>query len=183
MINHVGTKTLETKRLILRRYELSDAEDMFNNFANSKNVSRFLSWYPHENVEVTKKLLISWIEEYKNDNRYMWAIVLKEMNQVIGSISVVGMSEKHQTAELAYTIGEAYWGKGIATEAVEVVIAFLFNEVGFHRIQAKHDTRNPASGRVMEKVGMKFEGTMRHERIHKDGSRGDTSIWAIIHDE
>lgn len=54
MINHVGTKTLETKRLILRRYELSDAEDMFNNFANNENVSRFLSWYPHENVETTK---------------------------------------------------------------------------------------------------------------------------------
>lgn len=182
MVKNVGTKTIETERLILRQLQLSDAEDMFNNFTNNENVSRFLSWNPHENIEVTKNLLINWVDDYKNDNKYFWAIVLKENQQVIGTTSVVELSIKDQKAELGYCIGENYWGRGIVTELTKAVIAFLFNEVGVHRIEAKHDTKNPASGRVMEKVGMKYEGTMRHARFNK-GAWCDTKIYAIIRDD
>ena len=182
-MNHVGTVTIDTERLILRKFEVLDAQNMFDNWANSREVCKFLSWEPHGSVETTKDILARWMEAYQNSERYHWAIVLKEIGEVIGSLSVITLSEKHQNCELGYCMGEQYWGKGIMTEAVKAVISFLFNEVGFHRLYAGHDTLNPASGKVMQKSGMVLEGTLRHNKVRKDGSFADGNIWAILSDD
>lgn len=179
-MNSIGTKTIETKRLILRKFEINDASNMFDNWANDPEVCKFLSWEPHGNIEVTKNLLFSWIEAYQSNKTYNWAMVLKETNQVIGSLSVISLSQKHQNCELGYCMSKIYWNQGIMTEAVTAIIDFLFNEVEVHRIQAKHDIKNPGSGRVMEKSGMLLEGTMRHGVLRKDGSYADHNIYAII---
>ncbi len=180
MLNNIGTTTLETERLILRKFHITDAQDMFDNWAKNPTVCKFLTWEHHDCVETTQKVLTSWINAYETETQYNWAIVSKATSKVIGSISVVDMSQKHRNCEIGYCIGENYWNKGIATEALKTVINYMFDVVGMHRIQAKHDAKNPASGKVMEKSGMNFEGTMKHARLHKDNSWGDTNIWAII---
>ena len=182
-MNHLGTKTLEAPRLILRQFRPSDAQDMFNNWCNSPAVCKYLSWDPHRELETTRKVLSGWVEAYQDNTVYHWVIELKENNQAIGSIGALNVSEKHLECFLGYCIGEAFWGQGLMTEAVARVITFLFEEVGLHRIEARHLTKNPASGRVMEKCGMVWEGTLRRNRLMKDGTYGDMNIWAILRED
>lgn len=182
-MNHLGTKTLETPRLILRQFKRSDAEDMFNNWACSPAVTRFLSWEPHADVEVTRQVISGWIEAYQKEGKCNWAIELKEISQVIGSLAVVDLSERNLRCVLGYCMGERFWGQGLMTEAVGRLIEFLFVEVGLNRVEAKHSTLNPASGKVMEKNGMKLEGTLREEHLMKDGCFCDSNIRAILRED
>ena len=182
MVIDKGTRPIETPRLLLRRFELSDAQQMFDNWANNAAVCRFLPWPPHGTISVTQSLVKNWVDAYESDDRYHWAMVLKSTTQVVGSISVSQMWPKNACCELGYCMSEQYWGQGLTTEAVQAVIAYLLQEVGMHRIQAHHDTQNPASGRVMEKSGMQMEGTLRHSRMRDDGTFADWNIWAIVAD-
>ena len=158
-MKHQGTKKIETRRLILRQFTLNDAEPMYRNWASDGEVTRYLTWTPHESVEETKSLLKEWIDDYKKPEKYEWGIELKEIGEPIGSIGVVGIREKIGAMEIGYCISEAYWHQGITSEAFEAVIAYLTKEVGARRIESRHDTRNPYSGKVMEKCGLKYEGT------------------------
>ena len=89
-MRNLGTKRLETDRLILRKFELSDAEPMYRNWANDPEVTKFLTWPPHDDVKVTADVLRGWISQYENDTFYQWAIVLKESSpEPIGSISIL----------------------------------------------------------------------------------------------
>ena len=132
---------------------------MYRNWASDGEVTRYLTWTPHESVEETKSLLKEWIDDYKKPEKYEWCIELKEIGEPIGSIGVVGIREKIGAMEIGYCISEAYWHQGITSEAFEAVIAYLTKEVGARRIESRHDTRNPYSGKVMEKCGLKYEGT------------------------
>ena len=183
MLSHKGTVSLETDHLILRSFKIEDAEDMFLNWASDYEVAKFLSWQTHETPEVTKQILSSWIKAYERPDTYNWCIILKEYDKAIGHISVVELNDKNQRCSIGYCIGKAFWNKGLMTESLKAVIEFLFNEVGMNRIQAKHDTDNPASGEVMKKAGMKYEGTLHQYRKRKDGTFGNSSIYAIIKDE
>ena len=158
-MKHQGTKKIETRRLILRQFTLNDAEPMYRNWASDGEVTRYLTWTPHESVDETKSLLKEWIDDYKKPEKYEWCIELKEIGEPIGSIGVVGIREKIGAMEIGYCISEAYWHQGITSEAFEAVIAYLTKEVGARRIESRHDTRNPYSGKVMEKCGLKYEGT------------------------
>lgn len=183
MLNHKGTVTLETHRLILRRFTLEDAEDMFNNWANDNEVTKYLTWWPHSSIDVTRQIIQMWVNEYSKDITYNWGIELKEIGQVIGSIGVTDLCHKDNRCEIGYCISKSYWNKGITTEALKAVIRFLFSEVGVNRIQAKHDVLNPGSGRVMEKAGMKYEGTFRQYIIRKDGTFGDIKMYAVLKED
>lgn len=160
MLKHKGTVRLETSRLILRRAQMEDAEPMFHNWANDKEVTKYLTWPPHSNIEVTQKLLASWVESYEKEDYYQWMIVLKEIHEPIGSIMVSTVG-RAQSAHVGYCIGKKWWHQGIMSETLQAVMDFLFNEVGYHRVEAMHDSNNPNSGKVMAKCGMKYEGTLR----------------------
>ncbi len=160
-MKHCGTVRLETERLILRRFEKDDAEAMFRNWASDSEVTRFLTWPAHSSVDVSRRVLDDWVAAYANDGYYQWAIVLKEIGEPIGGISVVRMDESVGAAEVGYCIGRSWWHRGITSEALRAVMDFLFDQVGFDRIAARHDVNNPHSGMVMRKCGMKYEGTMR----------------------
>ena len=169
MLNHKGTQTIETPRLVLRKAEMADAEPMFRNWAADPEVTRFLTWPPHENVEVTQSLLKHWTTEYEKDDYYHWMVVLKELGEPIGSISVVNQRDDIAEAEIGYCIGKAWWHQGIMTEALTAVMDYLFDEVGMNRIEAKHDVNNPHSGAVMKKCGMRYEGTSRQSDRNNQG--------------
>ena len=161
MLTHKGTKTIETSRLILRRAVREDAEPMFRNWASDSEVTKFLTWPTHKNVEITQSLLEGWAAEYERSDYYHWMIVLKEIGEPIGSISVVRQNDRVEEAEIGYCIGRRWWHKGIVSEALAAVIEYLFTEVGMNRVAARHDPNNPHSGGVMRKCGMKYEGTNR----------------------
>ena len=168
MLQHKGTVTIETPRLILRQARIEDAEPMSRNWANDAEVTKFLTWPAHGNVEITKRLLTSWVDSYQKDDYYQWMIVLKEMNEPIGSImaSTVGRAE---SAHIGYCIGKRWWHQGIMSETLKAVMDFLFDEIGYHRVEAMHDSNNPHSGGVMKKCGMKYEGTARQADRNNQG--------------
>ena len=161
MLNHQGTKKLETERLILRQFKIEDYVEMYNNWACEDVVTKFLTWQTHTNQDVTKSVLADGISKYANKDFYNWAIELKEENRLIGNISVVSLREETLSAILGYCMGSKWWGKEIMPEAGKAVLKYLFEEVGFNRIAANHDKNNPKSGRVMQKIGMTYEGTLR----------------------
>lgn len=160
MLRHKGTQTIETPRLILRQARSEDAEPMFRNWANDPEVTKFLTWPVHGSIEVSERVLASWVDSYQKDDYYQWMIVLKKTGEPIGSImsSTVGRAE---SAHIGYCIGKAWWHQGIMSETLKAVMDFLFDEVGYHRIEAMHDPNNPNSGAVMRKCGMQYEGTLR----------------------
>lgn len=181
-MNHKGTVTLETERLILRRFTLDDAEDAFRNWESSEKVTRYLTWEPYKNIDDLKDYIRYVIDCCEKPDHYDWVIELKGLGQVIGSIGVIWEREDIAACEIGYCLGDAFWGKGIMPEALKEVIRFLFNEVGMNRIQATHDANNPKSGRVMEKCGLKYEGTMRQASRNNQGIC-DSVMRAILRED
>ena len=182
MLTHKGTVPIITKRLKLRRYELDDAYDMFKNWAADNEVTKFLSWKPHDNIDVTKEFVVQSISKY-NNNIYYWGIELKEIGEIIGDISIVRLEEAHLSCEIGYCMSRKYWGNGIMTEALKAVIDYLFAEVGFNRIAAKHDTNNVGSGKVMIKSGMSYEGTLRQVKLRNNNEFYDLAQYAILKED
>ena len=150
-MNRTGTQRIETHRLILRPFRAEDAEDMFANWASDPEVTRFLTWPPHSDADVTRWLLSQWIPHYEDGGYFQWAIELRETGAVIGSIAVVKLEEAIGSAEIGYCLGRAFWGRGIMPEALRAVMDYLFDTAGLNRVWAGHDVNNPKSGRVMER--------------------------------
>ena len=178
-MKHIGTRELETERLLLRKITVNDAEAMYNNWASDDVVTRYVTWPTHQSVEDTKSLLAMWEKEYENDNCYRWIIELKDEKKAIGTIDVCRMNGSDGVAEVGYVISRDYWNRGIVTEAAKRVLEYLLKEVGFYRVEAQHHLYNPASGKVMQKIGMKYEGVVRGGRLVK-GEHVDVAMYAIL---
>lgn len=178
-MKHLGTQTLETPRLILRPFTLEDAPVMYRNWASDPEVTKYLTWPTHPSVQVSQMVLSDWVSCYEKKDYYQWAIVLRETGEPIGSMAVVSQRDDVGKAEIGYCIGRRWWRQGITPEALSAVIRFLMDEVGMQRIEARHDPRNPASGAVMRKCGMTFEGTLRRSDWNNQGLC-DASYYAIV---
>ncbi|MBE6790814.1 MAG: GNAT family N-acetyltransferase [Ruminococcaceae bacterium] len=182
-MKHCGTRVLETDRLILRRYEIGDAAAMYKNWASDSEVTKYLMWQPHSSVTVSHSIIKEWLNEYSNDNYYHWAILLKENgNEPIGDIAVVHMNEEVSMMHIGYCIGRNWWHQGITSEALNAVIDYLFDVVDVNRIESRHDPRNPNSGGVMKKCGMKYEGTLRSSDWNNQGIC-DACYYALLKSE
>lgn len=153
-MHHIGTETLETDNLVLRRYKMTDADDMFANWVADPEVTRFWSWEPHKDISVTKSLLNQWIQEYESLEVYHWVIINKENEQAIGYIYLDSIDNTECSAAVHYLLSRKYRNKGLMTEACKKVIEFAFGTVGFMKIWSYHHCDNGASGRVMQKCGM-----------------------------
>ncbi len=180
-MKHLGTKVLETERLILRPFKESDTEAIYNNWASDPEVTKYLSWPTHTSIEMTKKVHFHDSEQYAKPDHYNWAIVLKELGEPIGAISAY-VSEDVNAVHLGYCIGKKWWRKGITPEAVRELFRFFFEEVEVQRISAFHDPENAASGAVMRKCGMTYEGTLRR---NDRSNRGivDKASYSILREE
>lgn len=159
MLNHKGTITLETNRLILRRAIREDAAPMFRNWASDPEVTKYLTWPTHTDPSVSAWIIDSWIEGYQKPDFYQWMIEPKALGEPIGSISVVRLQEDTAVLEIGYCIGNTWWHQGYTSEALGAVMDFLFRQVRAERVCARHDPRNPHSGAVMQKCGMVYMGT------------------------
>ena len=157
-MNHIGTKRLETDRLILRPFIPEDDAPMFRNWASDPMVTRYLTWSAHTDPSVTSTTIGHWIERYCDPSYYHWAVELKSIDEPIGSISGVRIDEDTGSVEIGYCIGRPWWGQGLVAEAVRALMAFFFERVGVRCIVACHHPDNPNSGRVMQKCGMTYDG-------------------------
>lgn len=181
-MQHLGTNSMETSRLILRPFGLEDAQAMYDNWAKDHEVTKFLSWPCYQSIEDAHKILNVWLEGYQKPDFYQWAIELKELGQPIGSISVVNSDDRVEMAEIGYCIGKHWWGQGIMPEALNAVMDYLFDAVGMQRIEAGHDPNNPASGAVIRKCGMQYEGTLRR-RIRSNQGITDVAWYSLLKEE
>lgn len=178
-MNHLGTREIATERLTLRRFEIEDAENMFYNWANDPEVTKYLTWPAHESVDTTETILKEWISKYDEKDFYQWAIELNDLEQPIGTISAIKIDERVESVEIGYCIGKRFWNKGYMTEALTAIIRFFINEVGAGRVWARHDTENPNSGKVMAAAGMDYEGTLRHAGFNNQGIC-DEAVYAKV---
>lgn len=182
-MKHLGTLTLETDRLLLRKTLESDYEPMFKNWAYDERVTKYLTWAPYESAEQLKNTYHQYLlESQKKKDFYDWKIVLKESGELIGSIGVVKLREDIEEVEIGYCLGFEWWHMGIMSEAFGRVIRFLFEQVGVNRIAAVHDPNNPHSGDVMKKCGLQYEGTSRQSGKNMQGIC-DESRYAILKED
>lgn len=179
-MNHLGTVTIETNRLLLRRFVEADATAAFNNWENDEKVTEFLCWPAQKSIEDVKSILAEWIDNYRNKDFYQWAIVLKENgNEPIGTISVVDQNDQLNIVHIGYCIGRKWWNRGITSEAFAGIIPFLFDSVKVNRIESQHDPRNPNSGKVMMKCGLTYEGTLRQADYNNQGIV-DAAMYSLL---
>ncbi len=177
------TIILETDRLILRKFTMEDVDDLFE-YASDPEVTEFLSFETYKSKEEAIDYLSKVVlPKYEEENSYKWAIELKESGKMIGCIDCVNKVDlKNKRAEIGYLLNRLYWGQGIMPEAGRAVIKYLFEE-GLVRIEAIHDINNPKSGRVMQKIGMTHEGTLKKCRLQKKYGIEkfiDCELYAII---
>jgi ribosomal-protein-alanine N-acetyltransferase len=175
---HKGAVTLETARLVLRRFMPEDAAPMFRNFYSIPEVMRFLPWETHSSVSETSELLRGYVGGYGRPDYYAWAITLKADKTPIGFLDT-GIDENLNEVKLGYGIGDGWWHRGYMSEALRAAIEFFFERVGANRLSATHDPRNPRSGAVMRKCAMQYEGTLRQARRRK-GEYSDRALYSIL---
>lgn len=149
--------TLNTERLVLRPMRVSDAYDMYE-YACRPDVTKYLLWSPHDSIFLTKDYLAYIEKRYKSAEFYDWAITLADSGKMIGTVGFTKIDAPNRCGEIGYVLNPEHQGKGIATEAAKRVMDFGFEVLELHRIEAKFMRGNDASLRVMEKLGMTFEG-------------------------
>ena len=167
---------LRTSRLVLRPFALSDA-GMIQQLAGDELVADTTLNMPHPYLDgMAESWILTREAEWKSGTLVAFAI--EESGELRGTISL-RLAPAHRRAETGYWIGRAWWGRGFATEAVCAILDFAFDQLKLNRVEATHFTRNPASGRVMEKAGMTREGLHR-ERFLKNGRFEDVVQYAIL---
>ena len=170
-LSFVNNERFETKRLILRKYKIEDAQAMFDGWCSDPEVAKYVTWNPHQNVEETKILLTSWIDQYNNPDAIRYGICLKDSEMLIGSIDVVGYRDGNP--EIGYCLSKNHWNHGYMTEALEAMTKHLFL-LGFNKIVIAAATDNIASNRVIEKCGFIF--THQEQKELKKASKTNLII-------
>ena len=178
-MDHQGTKILESARLLLRPMTLEDRDAMYRNWASDPEVTKYLTWQHYASPDVADAVLRDWAAQYDRADYYQWGIVLKSLGEPIGTISAVRQDQRVGSAEIGYCIGRPWWHQGVTSEALGLVIDYLIGQVGFNRVEARHDVNNPNSGAVMRKCGMTYEGTHRQAGRNNQGIC-DMATYAIL---
>lgn len=179
MIHPVGTQTIETERCILRRIAPGDAHLMYENWARHEEVYRFFPFDPIESEEAYREKVCKWAENDESGSYFHWVIVWKENGEPVGTINLGHVEEDCLMSDTAYMLSPRYWNRGIMTETVRAVLRYAFERVGLNRVQAEVFDGNAASARVLQKCGMRLEGTAR-QRYRKDGAWVDVHQYAAV---
>lgn len=174
--------TLETERLILRPFQLSDAKDV-QRLAGHELIAATTATVPHPYLDGMAEQWISGHEQaFNNGTDVQFCITLKSTGEVIGCIDLFTISKVHQRAEMGYWIGVDYWSKGYGTEAANAIAKFAFQDLKLNKLIARHMAINPASGKIMMKIGMQKEGYLR-QHIIKNNQFMDMVEYGLLKDE
>jgi len=172
---------LETPRLLLRPMTMRDAQDIYA-YSCDEEVARHVLWDAHRSVADSRGYLRFIIRQYREGMPSSYGIVLKESGRLVGTIGFMWYSQDNNTVEVGYSLARWLWNKGLMTEALQAVNDMAFRTLKVHRIEAQHETVNPASGHVMKKCGMRYEGTLRG-RIYNKGQFVDVDLYAILRED
>jgi len=174
----VTNPVFETERLILRKLTRADAEE-YHIVASDPEVAAQTTWTRHATIEETEAFLERVEERRALRQAYHWGIILKSNGALIGRSGIIHIDEVHEKAEIGYALSSRYWNEGIVTEATRPIISYLLQTIEMNRLEARCNDSNPGSYRVMEKVGMRFEGLMRKQLKIKDAFL-DQRLYAIL---
>jgi ribosomal-protein-alanine N-acetyltransferase len=170
--------TLYSRRLVLREFRTDDADDVFA-IRGDLMVTRYNSGKPYERVEQAVDLIAAMARAYRDQEEVRWAITHRGSNEVIGIIGYNYWIRRDARGSVGYDLARVWWGRGIMTEAVNAVVRFGFDQMHLNRIEADTDVRNPASGRVLEKVGFVLEGRQR-EQFYDSGGYQDLMLYGLL---
>lgn len=168
---------LKTDRLLLRRFHIEDAERVKELASVRELAVSTLLPHPYQNG-MAERWIMSQVDDYKNDRMINFAVDLVEEDILIGSIGLE-LTMLHRHGQLGYWVGLPYWNKGYCTEAARAVVAYGFEELKLNRIWAPHFKSNPASGRVLEKIGMQHEGCQRQQYL-RFGQYEDVNLYGML---
>lgn len=182
MLTHIGTKIIETERLILRRFEYADDDAMLKNWVADEKIQSLYSEPVYSTKAEVKGLLDKYIGSYEREDYYRWAVIEKASGECIGQIAYFLVDSKNHFAEIEYCIGSAFQCKGYATEATKAVIDYGFNEINLHKVQICTKTINAPSKRVIEKCGFTYEGTLR-DYFYMNGEYVGRLYFSILRSE
>ena len=172
---------METDRLVLRKLQLGDVYEYYERLFGDGDVSRYMLFDPHQSIMESLESVQRKLARYEEENYYCWGVALKEDEGLIGLIELVRIEEQTSTCSFVYMLGCNYWNQGYGTEMLKAVIRFAFEELEIQRIHVDHMTKNVASGRVMEKAGMKHIGT-EIGKYEKLGISYDAEVYEICND-
>lgn len=173
--------TIQLERLILRPFSLDDAK-VVQELAGDQYIAEMTLYIPHPYEDgMAEQWIETHIDNFNEDRSLELAIVHKEEKYLIGAISI-GCNKKFDHGELAYWIGRKYKNNGYCTEAAKGIVRYAFEEMKLNRIFARHLGKNPASGKVMEKIGMTYEGRLR-EHVRKMDHYEDLIYYGLLKDE
>ena len=173
--------TVKTERLILRKITVDDVDDMYE-YSSDENVTEYLTWSPHADKTYTLEYINYLQSRYRSGDFFDWGVVVKSNNKMIGTCGFTRFDYVNNSAEIGYVLNSAYHGMGLAAEAASEVIKFGFEKLGLNRIECKYIIGNNASRRVMEKLGMSFEGVRREGMLIK-GAYRDIGVCSILRRE
>ena len=173
---------LNTPRLLLRRITMEDLPLYFSRIAGNPVVTRYMNWIPHQTIEESKLSIQKAISRYETSQSIRWVITVKPSNALVGIIDLIPMDRDSGICTFAYMLAQEVWGMGYATEALGAVMDFAFSICKARELQADHYRGNEASGRVMEKCGMQYEGTMRQAGKNNQGVC-DSVMRAILRED
>lgn len=176
LFNHMPV--LEGERLRLRRINMHDAQDIYD-YSRDEKVAEHVLWSAHRSVFETRSYIRWMVRKYRCGEPASWGIALKSDDRIIGTIGFMWIQDENSCAEVGYSLSRKHWNNGIMTEALKLVIRYGFEEMGLNRIEAIHETTNPASGAVMRKCGMVKEGTM-FSKLKNKGRFVDVDMYAIL---
>lgn len=172
-----GVPILETNRLIIRQVSIEDIEYIYNHMKN-KEVRKYFEKFWPKDIEGVERFVSEAVQRNENDQAAEWVIFLKDEKKVIGRIWFGKFLDWCSAVHVGYSLDHYYWSRGIVSEALDRVIAFGFDEMHLRRIEAWHDSSNIASGKVMVKCGLTFEGTLRER-----GDSGNAEMYSILETE
>ncbi|HWB53675.1 MAG TPA: GNAT family N-acetyltransferase [Tepidisphaeraceae bacterium] len=156
-------ETLATRRLVLRRARVEDADAVSEEYAQDAEVTKYLVWRPHENIEETREFFSGCEAKWKTGTEYTWAVTVNSEDRAVGMIAarVVG-----HAVDIGYVLAKRFWGRGMMSEAAGAIVAWAIEQPRVFRVWAVCDAANAASARVLEKAGMEREGLLRRWLVH-----------------
>ena len=146
---------------------MSDADDIFDNYASDQEVTRYVTWHPYKDRRDVAPFLQSRLDRWDSGEEYSWALTLPPDDRIVG---MIGCRVREHAADIGYVLGRNYWNRGYITEAAKAIVGWAIHVESIYRVWAVCDIENKASSRVLEKVGMQREGILRRYIVHPNVS-------------
>lgn len=176
----INFPTLETERCLLRSFVSDDVHDVFD-YMSDDSVTQYLPWDSVTTLDEARIRMQRYYRIFKEQTGFVWAIVNKSNDKVMGMCLLFHFSLDHHRAEIGYALGADWWRQGFMTEVASAVIDYGFDEMGFHSMEAKIDPANVGSQRLLEKVGFVQEAYYR-ENYYDEGldKFTDTAVFSLL---